>query len=241
METMGSRIFIKTILLSLFFYWGNSTICAQQYKPCVSILGDSYSTYEGYVTPVTNEVWYYAKPGQKTDVESVKQTWWHRLICEMNYRLCINNSYSGSTICYSGYDGNDYSARSFLNRMDNLGCPDIIFIFGATNDSWANSPLGEYKYGDFTFGDYYYYRPALSAMLFHMQQRYPNVKLYFLLNDGLRDEISQSTKVICQHYNVKCITLKDIDKVNGHPTIKGHCQIAQQVKSVILSCAAEKE
>ena len=74
METMGSRIFIKTILLSLFFYWGNSTICAQQYKPCVSILGDSYSTYEGYVTPATNEVWYYAKPGQKTDVESVKQT-----------------------------------------------------------------------------------------------------------------------------------------------------------------------
>ena len=26
----------------------------------VSILGDSYSTYEDFVTPATNELWYYA-------------------------------------------------------------------------------------------------------------------------------------------------------------------------------------
>ncbi len=233
--------FIKILLLSFSLCFGNGICCAQQYKPCVSILGDSYSTYEGFVTPSTNEVWYYAKHGQKTDVESVTQTWWHLLINEMGYRLCVNNSYSGSTVCYSGYDGNDYSARSFLNRMDNLGCPDIIFIFGATNDSWANSPLGEYKYADFTYGDYYYYRPALSALLLHMRQRYPNVRLYFLLNDGLRDEINRSTKKICQYYKVKCIELHQIDKVNGHPTTKGHYQIAQQVKTAITNDSAALE
>lgn len=224
----------KYMMLLLLFCLGNHLCYAQQYKPSVSILGDSYSTYEGFMTPSTNEVWYYVKNGQKTDVESVTQTWWHQLISEMDYRLCVNNSYSGSTISYSGYDGNDYSVRSFLNRMDNLGCPDIIFIFGATNDSWANAPLGEYKYSEFTYGDYYYFRPALSALLSHMQKRYPNVKLYFLLNDGLRDEISQSTKEICQYYKVTCISLNNIDKTNGHPSIKGHHQIAEQVKKVIL-------
>ena len=47
----------------------------------VSILGDSYSTYEDFVTPATNELWYYAKNSeQKTDVKDVRQTWWHQLM-----------------------------------------------------------------------------------------------------------------------------------------------------------------
>lgn len=233
MRKVTSVTFTQILLLSVLCFGINSSFA--QYKPSISILGDSYSTYEGFVTPSTNEVWYYAKHGQKTDVESVTQMWWHLLISEMGYRLCVNNSYSGSTISYFGYDGNDYSTRSFLNRMDNLGCPDIIFIFGATNDSWANSPLGDYKYSDFTLGDFDYYRPALAALLGHMQQRYPNVRLYFLLNDGLRDEISQSTIAICKYYKVKCIVLDHIDKLNGHPTIKGHSQIAKQVISAILN------
>ena len=47
----------------------------------VSILGDSYSTYEDFVTPATNELWYYAKNVEaKTDVKDVCQTWWHQVI-----------------------------------------------------------------------------------------------------------------------------------------------------------------
>ena len=38
----------------------------------VSILGDSYSTFEDFVTPQTNELWYYAKNDtSKTDVNRV--------------------------------------------------------------------------------------------------------------------------------------------------------------------------
>src|SRR5574344_1656725 len=49
---------------------------------------------------------------------------------------------------------------SLNTRMNNLGdCPDIIFIFGATNDSWANSPIGDYKYADWTRQDMYSFRP----------------------------------------------------------------------------------
>ena len=126
----------------------------------VSILGDSYSTFEGYVTPKTNEMWYYEENGNKNDVNDVTQTWWWQVIKECGYKFCVNNSWSGSTIGYQGYDGNDYSERSFITRMDNIGCPDIIFIFGATNDSWAGEPVGDYKYDNWRKSDFYSFRPA---------------------------------------------------------------------------------
>lgn len=72
----------------------------------VSILGDSYSTFEGYLEPDTNFVWYWKIPQkQHTDVSSVTQTWWHLFIKENGYKLCQNNSFSGSTICNTGYQG----------------------------------------------------------------------------------------------------------------------------------------
>ena len=200
----------------------------------VSVLGDSYSTYENFVTPSTNELWYYAQNGEaKTDVKNVRQTWWHQVIKENGWRLCVNNSYSGATISYSGYDGNDYRDRSFNTRMDNLGQPDIIFVFGATNDSWAGSPIGEYKYENITYGDLYQFRPALARMLQWMTDRYLNTEIYFLLNDDLRDEIDESVKTICAHYGVPVIELVGIDKLSGHPSVKGMRQIADQVNTFL--------
>ena len=53
-------------------------------KPKISIFGDSYSTYEGCLTPDTNEIWYYKpenhKLHQKNDVRTVEQTWWYQVI-----------------------------------------------------------------------------------------------------------------------------------------------------------------
>lgn len=201
----------------------------------VSILGDSYSTFEGFVTPKTNISWYRAKPdSRRTDVTDVKQTWWHILITANGWQLCKNNSFSGSTICNRGYDGNDYSDRSFITRMDNLGCPDIIFIFGATNDSWAGAPIGDYDYETFSREGLYTFRPAMARMLSYMKDRYPATDIYFLLNDGLSDEINASVKTICKHYDVPCIELKGIDKLTDHPSIKGHAQIAEQVGKQIV-------
>ena len=204
----------------------------------VSILGDSYSTYEDFVTPATNELWYYAKNSeQKTDVKDVRQTWWHQLIKENGWRLAVNNSYSGATISYTGYDGNDYSPRSFNTRMDNLGQPDIIFIFGATNDSWAGSPIGDFKYEDIKKADLYEFRPALAHMLRWMTDRYVNTEIYFILNTELKEEINTSVKTICEHYGVPVITLTEVDKISGHPSVKGMRQIADQVNSFLKSNA----
>lgn len=224
---------MKRILTCLLIIVGSVALCGAQTKS-VSILGDSYSTFEGFVTPETNEMWYYAQGERgRTDVLDVRQTWWHQLIKNKGWKLCVNNSYSGSTISYSGYSGNDYSQRSFLTRMKDLGCPDVIFIFGATNDSWAGAPIGNYQYEQLHKANFWTFRPAMARMLEWMTARYVGADIYFLLNDGLKDEINQSVKTICEHYGVQCIELHDIDKQSGHPSVKGMQQIAEQVAAAI--------
>lgn len=217
------------LTLSLFI---NVLGYAQNLKS-VSILGDSYSTFDGYMVPDTNFVWYNTSITQKTDVTSVKQTWWYKFMKDNNYKLEINNSFSGSTICNTGYQKQDYSSRSFIKRMDNLGSPDVIFIFGATNDAWAGAPIGQFKYNDWTKEELYDFRPAMAYMLDYMLGRYPNVKIYFLLNSDLKETINESVKTICKHYNVDCIELKGIDKKEGHPSIKGMEQISNQINDLL--------
>lgn len=217
----------KTAILCLFVSLLTAPVWAQHGRS-ISILGDSYSTFEGFLDPDTNYVWY-QPVNPKNDVTNVRQTWWHQLIRQKGYRLCVNNSFSGSTICYTGYNKEDYSRRSFIARMNHLGSPDIILIFGATNDSWAKSPIGQYKYEGQTQADLYQFRPALAYLLSHILDRYPNVELHFILNSGLSDAITESCRTICAHYGVDVIELHDIDKQHGHPSIAGMRAIARQV------------
>ena len=125
-------------------------------------MGDSYSTFEGYLQPDTNSIWYYTLPRHKTDVVSVRQTWWHQLIRENDYRLCVNNSFSGATICNTGYRKADYSDRSFITRMDELGCPDIIFILVQQRMTVGQVPrLVNINMKDGQRRDLYQFRPAI--------------------------------------------------------------------------------
>lgn len=204
-----------------------------QARKAVSILGDSYSTYQDYVEPDTNKCWYLPHSARQNDVKSVSQTWWYQFIHENGYRLCVNNSFSGSTICHTGYDCKDYSDRSFVTRMNQLGCPDIILIFGGTNDSWAGVPMGQYQYADWTSRDLYQFRPALAYMFDHLHYRYPNVEIYFMLNSELSTEINESVRTVCAHYHIPCLELKDIEKQSGHPSVKGMEQISEQLRAFI--------
>ncbi len=208
------------------------TAQAQQ-RERISILGDSYSTYQNYI-PEGNEVWYFDPHDSKhTDVSDVRQTWWWQVIKEGGYLLEKNESYSGATICYTGYHDEDYSARSFITRLPRVGSPDILLIFGNTNDSWCGAKVGEYQYKDWKRADLYTFRPALAKLLNDAQSRYPNVRIYYIQNTELRKEITESTATICKHYGVPVIQLKDIEKQAGHPNVAGMRAIAEQVLKAI--------
>lgn len=218
----------------LFFIFIFAAVCAlsamAQGKPSLSILGDSYSTFEGWLTPDTNLVWYTVPPDtRRTDVKRVGETWWWQVLKRKGWKLEVNNSYSGSTICNTGYHDEDYTHESFVTRLANLGSPDVIIIFGGTNDSWAGSPLGEFKYEDIRRADLYTFRPAMAYMLSRLQELYPTADLWFVSNDGLKESVTKSIHEICGHYGVPVIQLEGIDKKSGHPSVIGMQQIAEQV------------
>ena len=222
----------RKILLTLCAVIALSALAGS--RKSVSILGDSYSTYEGFLYPSGNAIWYFAQPQRDlTDVDDVKQTWWHMFIKDNGYTLDKNNSFSGSTVCNTGYHGNDYSDRSFITRMDDLGSPDMIIIFGATNDSWANSPLGEMKYEGWTTDELKQFRPALCYMLSHITDRYINTEVVYLINDGLKPEITDAIRQACDHYGVKYVDLHNISKTAGHPNRAGMEQIARQLNEAL--------
>jgi hypothetical protein len=198
----------------------------------VSILGDSYSTFKNYLTPTPNSPWY-PRSSNDNDVQTVEQTWWYQFIQENGSVLEYNNSYSGSTICNTGYSGGNSSSSSFITRMKDLGNPNLIIIFGGTNDSWANSPLGNYKYSDWTENDLKSFRPAFAYMLDYLIKKYPNEKIINLVNSELKSEIADAQKLICKQYNVENIQLNNINKMAGHPSIAGMISIKNQILNII--------
>lgn len=194
-----------------------------------SVLGDSYSTFEGYVDPETNDVWsYYDTIG----VTSVEQMWWYQLAQNMGWVMEKNNSFSGSLI--SNRDaGGYYGPHSFIHRMDDLGDPDYILVFGGTNDMWQEVPMGDYIYSGWTDEDLCSFRPALAYLFVNLRALYPDAVLVFMADAELGDEFLDSVHLIADHYGVWCADLVDIDKMWNHPSAKGMSKIARDTEWAI--------
>lgn len=230
------RIYLLFVLMLAMPY---AESCAQHQEiRTVAILGDSYSTFDGYI-PEGNACWYFTVPQGENDVTAVEQTWWHQFCEDGGYELLINESYSGSTICNTGYDGVDYSDRSFIKRMANLfpegRTPDLILVFGGTNDSWANSPIGELKYGGWDPQDMYSCLPACCFMLDHLTANAADSEIVFIINSELKDEITNGIAEACRHYGVHPLLLEDIEKKWGHPSIAGMAAINEQVSALVAT------
>ena len=196
-----------------------------------SVIGDSYSTYVGKTEPTTNAQFY---PHETIDVYEATQTWWMLFQRETGIRLEQNNSFSGGTICNTWWNGEDASTVSFVCRSQNLRKADLIIIEGGTNDSNAGSPIGSYKYSDWTTQDLKSFRPALAKTIDYLQQKYPEAQLVFMLNNGLKTDINTSVNEICSHYNVPVMTLSGVSKSLDHPTYSGMQTISHQLVSTLL-------
>ncbi len=197
----------------------------------ISIMGDSYSTFKDYIPEGFS---HYYPATDRNNVYSVNQTWWHLLCNSGKYELETNNSWSGSTISRTGWGGYDGSIKPFISsiRMRGLGDPDIILIFGGTNDAWIPAPLGSYKYSGWTNNDLRNLRPALAYLLSELKQLY-SADIYFILNSDLSEDFDSSVKTICDHYNVPVISLVNIAKEDNHPNTEGMRVIAGQISKFL--------
>ncbi|MBQ2900175.1 MAG: hypothetical protein IJE28_10565, partial [Oscillospiraceae bacterium] len=162
----------------------------------VSILGDSISTYAG----ISNNTDYNSTIGKNAVYYSTgslggfEQTWWQQTIDALGMELCVNNSWSGSTVLHtrSGTVG-AYVDRCVQLHNDHTGeNPDIIAVFMGTNDySYYQSKLGtadvdydklitENSDGTFSYASPVTTCEAYAIMLHKMAKRYPDAEIYCL-------------------------------------------------------------
>ena len=73
------HFFISVVLMSVV-----AMSCAQTPVRTVAVLGDSYSTFDGYI-PEGNAYWYSSKAQGPNDVVKVEQTWWHQFCAATGY------------------------------------------------------------------------------------------------------------------------------------------------------------
>lgn len=146
----------------------------------VSIIGDSISTYSGYLPSG------YSAAYPAGDVTSVYQTWWKQLIDNNNMVLGTNASYAGSTVQSdgSGIAGCDDSRIAAVGAN---GKPDLIIIYMGVNDSKIENlvdigeinPLIDMPFTSDTPNNYdtTTFIGAYQAMLVKLMLAYPEARI----------------------------------------------------------------
>ena len=152
----------------------------------LSIMGDSISTFSGHI-PSGNAVYY-----PNGDITDVRQTWWKKLLDKTGMTLEVNNSWSGSRLTNGRGESSMFNAES---RYGNLGNPDIIMVFGGTNDFWQgndHAKLGEYNLSVTATKDLQYFKQAYQNLIEKLQTNYPNAVIYILV--PIQRDLSYFTK-----------------------------------------------
>jgi len=155
----------------------------------LSILGDSISTFTGYIP--SGNVSYYPKADdtRTTKVTVVSDCWWRKLQMALGMSLLVNNSYSGSRVSKGGSTAQADNVVGCGSRCVSLHTgsgtsqvdPDIIIVYMGINDFNNNVGEGEYDGTSVlptsnplpsTF------REAYAVMLNKMLTAYPHAEIW---------------------------------------------------------------
>lgn len=206
----------------------------------IYIMGDSLTTFRGYI-PETHAPFYKPVKQEGNDVTDVNETWWKIVLNNTESNLILNDSWSGTTICNTGYNGGDYSNRSFVTRFNKLIDEnffnnkqiDTVLVFGGTNDNWAAAPLGEVKFSDWSKEDLYNVLPAFCYLLNQIRATLPNARIINILNVDYKALMVEGMIEASKYYNCEYLHLQTYNRNGGHPGIEGMSQIAEQVLKFI--------
>ena len=177
-------------------------------KNNIFIMGDSYSTYEGYI-PCGYHTYYSDNRQDAPVVCGVEKTWWKIFEKENNCSIVLNDSFSGSTICNTVRETLTVES-SFVSRIDKYTAENFfsenkintMLIFGGTNDSWIDSPVGNLKYSDWTADDLLC---VLSAFCYLIDRAKKVVEdVIVIINTDLKQEITDGFVEACEKNKVRC-------------------------------------
>lgn len=152
-------------------------INSKLYGKKVSILGDSISTFSGYIPEG------YATYYPHGEVDDVNETWWKQVIDYLGLELLTNASWSGSRVSGDS-QGTATCGCSDARIADLKGpddeIPDIILCFISTNDWRYGVTLGSFDSHDDIPADGVIDNIAdgYALMLYKIRQAYPNSIVY---------------------------------------------------------------
>ena len=106
---------------------------------------------------------------------------------------------------------------------------DTVLVFGGTNDSWAEVQLGAIQYSDWSESDLFKVLPAICYLTCTLKTDLPNAEIVLIINTDIKKEIQDCMESAAQYYGVKSVRLKNIDKLDNHPTVAGMQAISDQV------------
>lgn len=156
----------------------------------LSIIGDSISTYQGWnnVDPIPGAAVYYPHGS----IDNVNKTYWKKLVDRTGMNLLVNNSWSGSAVCYYKTSGDvaNTPARTILHKDGHN--PDIILINMGTNDFYRLGLNSQAGAGTLTMGTWngrgeeypdktlqsVNFRQAYAVMLRRVIEDYPRAEVY---------------------------------------------------------------
>ena len=231
----------------------NGNVLSAYEGKTLSILGDSISTFAGYI-PEGNANFY---TGSNCGVSSVNDTWWMKLMTALGMTLNLNNSWSGSRVTTT----NGSSSAGCGDRCEDLGTtPDVIIVYMGINDFNNEVGLGTYD-GNGTFPTTTTtFREAYAIMLDKILTKYKESEVWCATlpacerngstgapeingNDVLLDDFNEAIRNLSQVFGAKILdhaqcglTYENMSVYMGdwasgtgqglHPNAAGHSLIA---------------
>ena len=214
----------------------------------ISILGDSISTYEGY-NPEGYKVYYRDERLIINSMESVRDTWWDKVIRAFDARLCVNNSFSGSRV-----SGKEFPAATSDKRIaelrNNQCTPDVVLIFMGVNDYGFGVKINRSETDSPQDDELLYFAYAYEHLLEKIKQAYPEaivvcgtlMRTVVTNNDRWSfpeehlgekfENFNIAIKKVCKNKGYYLADLAGTDLSyqtydGAHPTNKGHITIAR--------------
>ena len=151
----------------------------EESKITISIMGDSISTYQGYIPDG-----YYDFFPDNGAVKDVNETWWKPVIDDLDLKLYTNASSSGATCTgdSTSQDNPQYGCDDFrINALagSNGKAPDIIIVYMGTNDLIESVPLGDNNgLREVPEGTVSNFSDAYTLTIDKLRKRYPDSHIY---------------------------------------------------------------
>ena len=218
---------------------------AYSFPKRLGIIGDSISTFEGII-PSDHRPCYKPeyKPGKAdvyADVNEWGKTYWGHLVNEYwHCEIDMNTSWSGSCVA----DGDPANNRTpFVKRTHLFNNPDVIILFGGTNDC---QPKREIALGDFDFdtkpedmNTYGRFRDSYIWLVKTLQKNYPDAQIIIIIGNHIEGEYGNSVEAIAKHFGLPYVDFRGDEEVTIynelHPNAAGHAHMAERIYQETLS------